>query len=542
MIWIWIGFIAFVLLMLALDLGVFHRKAHVITIKEAVTWSGVWITLGLTFSVFLYFAYENQWLGLGTTIDAVDGQLNDGSTAVEKYLTGYIVEKSLSVDNIFVISMVFSFFAVPPLYQHRVLFWGILGALLLRGAMIALGSRLIAEFHWILYLFAVFLIVTAVKMLFFKTEQTDPNKNIVVRLVRRLFPVTAKFHGQHFIVRSGEAASYETETPGAAVVQDDVLETVRPGTLLLTPLALTLAMVETTDLIFAVDSIPAIFAITGDPFLVFTSNVFAILGLRSLYFALAGMVQKFQYLKVSLALVLLVVGVKMLLAEWLKLALGKHFNLYLLIVVLSILAAGVVASIIAERRQKNHLKAIGDKPKSIAPNRGRISPDEGIMVFNREQPIPSPVTTDLDAVKLAAARSFIWHGALMIFLGLASGFITTFALSSRATFDAHIIALLQGAVLLGLAGAWHLLDASPRMFRVIKYTLLISFYANWLGAQLGDLWTSVRHLYIPEHSEDMPGGMLPWINQTVTILFLISMLILLPIILLLWSSWKKPDK
>ena len=353
MIWIWIAFIALVLLMLALDLGVFNRKAHVVSVREALTWTAVWLTLGMAFAVFVYFAYEAQWFGLGTVVDAVDGLRNDGSSATEKYLTGYIVEKSLSVDNIFVIAMVFGFFAVPPLYQHRVLFWGILGALVLRGAMIAIGAKLIAEFHWILYLFAVFLILTAIKMLLVKTEHTDPNKNVVVRLTRRLFPITARFHGEHFFVRAGASASYESETPGAIAVPDAVVDAAKPGTLLLTPLALALVMVETTDVIFAVDSIPAIFAITSDPFLVFTSNVFAILGLRSLYFALAGMIKKFRYLKVSLALVLLVVGVKMLLAEWLKLALGKHFNLFLLTVILLILAGGVAASVLAERREGN---------------------------------------------------------------------------------------------------------------------------------------------------------------------------------------------
>jgi len=353
--WIWIAFIAFVLLMLALDLGVFHRKAHVVSVKEALAWSAVWLAMGLSFAVFVYFAYDAHWFGLGTTMDAVDGLMNGGATAAEKYLTGYVVEKSLSVDNIFVIAMIFGLFAVPPLYQHRVLFWGILGALLLRGAMIAVGAKLIAEFHWILYLFAVFLILTAIKMLFLKADHTDPSKNIIVRLTRRLFPVTARFHGEHFVVRAGAPASYESEVPGAAALSDEVVDKARPGTLLLTPLALALVMVETTDLIFAVDSIPAIFAITSDPFLVFTSNVFAILGLRSLYFALAGMMNKFRYLKVALALVLLIVGVKMLIAEWLKIALGKHFNLYLLAVILSVLAAGVAASVVAERRRMSRL-------------------------------------------------------------------------------------------------------------------------------------------------------------------------------------------
>jgi len=349
MIWLWIGFIVFVLLMLALDLGVFHRQAHVVTVKEALVWSTVWVSLGLSFAVFVYFAYEGRWLGLGTEIDAADGLVNGGWIAAEKYLTGYVVEKSLSVDNVFVIAMVFGFFAVPAIYQHRVLFWGILGALLLRGIMIAVGAALIAKFHWVLYLFAAFLILTAIKMLFLKTDHTDPNKNLVVRLARRLFPVTSRFHGEHFVVRAGTPASCESETPGAASVPDGAVDKAAPGRLMLTPLALALLMVETTDLIFAVDSIPAIFAITADPFLVFTSNVFAILGLRSLYFALAGMLDKFRYLKVALALVLLVVGLKMLFIEWLKLLLGKHFNFYLLGVVLLILVAGVIASLVASR-------------------------------------------------------------------------------------------------------------------------------------------------------------------------------------------------
>ncbi len=351
MIWVYVAFIAFVLLMLALDLGVFHRNATVTSVKEALAWSAMWIAMGLSFSVLVYFAYDGQWFGLGTVVDAVDGLTNGGALAMEKYLTGYIVEKSLSVDNIFVITMIFGSFAVPPIYQHRVLFWGILGALLMRGAMIGVGAKLIADFHWILYVFAVFLIVTAIKMLLLSTEHTDPNNNIIVRVTRRLFPVTDRFHGEHFVVRAGTPASYESDIPGAPNVPDEAVDRAQPGTLLLTPLALALIMVEATDLIFAVDSIPAIFAITADPFLVFTSNVFAMLGLRALYFALAGMVKKFRYLKVSLALVLLVVGLKMLLAEWLKIALGEHFNLLLLTVILSILAAGVATSILVERRR-----------------------------------------------------------------------------------------------------------------------------------------------------------------------------------------------
>jgi tellurite resistance protein TerC len=263
-----------------------------------------------------------------------------------KYITGYFVEKSLAVDNIFVIAMIFGFFAVPAMYQHRVLFWGIVGALLMRGAMIAVGAQLIQRFTWIIYVFGAFLILTGVKMLVLKAGNADPNKNIVVRLTRRLMPITERFHGQHFFVRAGSAAGREPALPGGALEADLVVEAARPGALLATPLFLALIMVEFTDLIFAVDSIPAIFAITADPFLIFTSNVFAILGLRSLYFALAGMMDKFQYLKVSLALVLMIVGVKMMTHGWLKEMLGPHFNFYLLAVVLGVLLMGVLASLL----------------------------------------------------------------------------------------------------------------------------------------------------------------------------------------------------
>ena len=303
------GFVALVLALLALDLGVFHRKAHVVSVREALGWSAFWIALGLAFAGFIYAGYENHWLGLGLTPDlmtlspqAVEGVgvvYNDGGSAAVKYVTGYLVEKSLAVDNIFVIAMIFGFFAVPPIYQHRVLFWGIVGALVMRGAMIAVGAQLIQRFTWIIYVFGAFLILTGVKMLFLKVDETDPNRNLVVRLTRRLFPITERFHGQHFFVRAGSAASHEAPVPGAAEETDRVVDAARPGVLLATPLFLALVMVEFTDLIFAVDSIPAIFAITADPFLVFTSNVFAILGLRSLYFALAGMIDQFRYLKVA---------------------------------------------------------------------------------------------------------------------------------------------------------------------------------------------------------------------------------------------------
>lgn len=342
----WLIFITFVLFMLALDLGVFHRKSHVIGFKESLGWSAVWIAMGLAFSALVYQAYDHHWWGLGNSVDAVDGLVNNGKLAATKYLTGYVVEKSLSVDNIFVIAMIFGSLAVPARYQHRVLFWGILGALLMRGAMIGIGSALVTNFHWVLYIFGVFLIVTAIKMLVMKEKEEHPENNVVIKWIRKFFPVTREYHGQHFVVKAGGAASLEPAEPGAAVIHDLVVASAPAGKWLITPLMVALLLVEFTDLIFAVDSIPAIFAITADPFLVFTSNVFAILGLRSLYFALAGMIDKFHYLKPALALVLLVVGVKMLAAKWLKGMLGDSFNFMILGLILAILATGVIASLV----------------------------------------------------------------------------------------------------------------------------------------------------------------------------------------------------
>src|SRR3954453_4000648 len=331
---IWIGFLVFFLFMLALDLGVFHRKSHAVGLKEALGWSAVWITLALLFGVFVYFSYEHHWLGIGLTPDATEqtdqfpqGRINDGRSAVAKYLTGYVVEKSLSVDNIFVMVLIFSFFAVPAANQNRVLFWGILGALVLRGAMIGVGAVLIERFHWVLYVFGVFLILTAVKMLVSKGGHGEPGNNLAVRIVRRIFPVTDHFHGEHFLVRAEN------------------------GRRMLTPLALALIVVESTDLVFAVDSIPAVFAITADPFLVFTSNVFAVLGLRSLYFALAHVLQRFKYLKVSLAAILALVGLKMLARHWVDRLPDLAARLWTLVVVAAILIAGAVASVIATRRE-----------------------------------------------------------------------------------------------------------------------------------------------------------------------------------------------
>jgi tellurite resistance protein TerC len=328
MITAWLLFIAFIVVLLVIDLGVFHRTPHAVGFRESLAWSALWLALGLAFSGVVYFGYEHQVWGLGTHVDPVDGAVNSGTAAVEKYLTGYLVEKSLSIDNIFVMSTIFTALAVPALHQHRVLFWGVIGALAMRGVMIMVGARLIKEFHWLLAVFAVFLIATGVKMLWVRETHDDPRKSLFVRLMTRWFPVAADYRGERFLV-------WQPSAGGRSI-------------LALTPLALALVLVEAADLVFAIDSIPAIFAITGDPFLVFTSNVFAMLGLRSLFFALAGIVEKFRYLKPALAVVLLIVGGKMLAAEWLKERLGEHFNLALLLVVAAVIAAGVVASLVAD--------------------------------------------------------------------------------------------------------------------------------------------------------------------------------------------------
>ena len=264
----WALFVLAILFFLALDLGIFHRHAHVVSFREAVGWTAVWVTVSMLFAAGLV-----PLLGQDDAIE---------------FVTGYIIELSLSMDNVFVIALIFSYFKVPEKYQHRVLFWGILGALVMRGLMIGIGAALIARFSWMLYVFGGFLIVTGIKMLFTDEDGVHPERNPVVRLVRRMFPVTANFAGHHFLVRS-------------------------EGKLMLTPLAVVLVMVETTDLIFAIDSIPAIFIVTQKPFIVFTSNVFAILGLRSLYFVLAGAIAYFRFLKVGLAFVLVFIGGKMLL-------------------------------------------------------------------------------------------------------------------------------------------------------------------------------------------------------------------------------------
>jgi len=298
---LWIGFNLFVLAMLALDLGVFHRKAHVVGFKESMTWTVVWVVLALLFNAGIWHF--------------------SGSQKALEFFTGYVIEKSLSVDNVFVFAMLFSYFAVPPIFQHKVLFWGVLGALVMRAAMIALGAALIAKFSWIIYVFGAFLILTGIKMVLKREEEIHPERNPVVRLFKKLMPVTADYRGDRFFV-------------------------VENGLRHATPLFVVLLLVEFSDLIFAVDSIPAIFAVTTDPFIVYTSNVFAILGLRSLYFALAGVMDKFHYLKIGLGVVLSFVGVKMMLAH----SPYKIDTLVSLAVVIGIIALSIVASVMWPRR------------------------------------------------------------------------------------------------------------------------------------------------------------------------------------------------
>ncbi|MBS0191088.1 MAG: TerC family protein [Phycisphaerales bacterium] len=323
-VWAYVGFVGLVVLFLALDLGVFHREAHEVSMREAVTWSVIWLACGLAFSGFVYLAYEKHWLGLGlntamySTAEAIKGGAPlivsgevQGLEGAKQYLVGYVVEKSLAMDNIFVIALIFSFFAVPAKYQHRVLFWGIIGALVMRGGMIFLGAGLILKYQWILIIFGGFLILTALKMALIKGSD-DVSQNIAVRLCRKFFRVTDFYDGQRFFTRRTLKPTYSVDANGR-----EVMDPPPPGSLSLrwaiTPLFLALILVEITDLVFAVDSIPAIFAITPDPFIVFTSNIFAILGLRALYFCLAAMIQKFRFLKPALILILAFVGVKLLL-------------------------------------------------------------------------------------------------------------------------------------------------------------------------------------------------------------------------------------
>lgn len=319
----WIGFLLLIFFLLALDLGIFNKRAHVIKAKEALLWTFFYIILALLFSIFIYFAYKNHWLGIG--LQAY--QCQTGHEAALAYFTGYVIEKSLSLDNIFVMAVIFSYFQVAAIYQHRVLFWGILGALVLRGMMIFIGTALIQKFSWMIMVFGALLIITAVRMLISKDEKFEPEKNLLIRTAKKLYPVTDGYVGAKFFVK-----------------QDNVR--------LITPLFLVLLVIESTDLLFAIDSIPAIFAITSDPYIVFTSNVFAILGLRSLYFALAAMMKKFRYLKISLVFILSYVGFKMILSHYVKIN-----TIFSLAVIVTILIVGVLTSMEAGRKDAKKLRS-----------------------------------------------------------------------------------------------------------------------------------------------------------------------------------------
>jgi tellurite resistance protein TerC len=299
-IWAWIGFNLFVLAMLAVDLGLFNREAHKISVKEATTWTIVWVTLALTFNAGVYYFISRQ--------------------AALEFLTGYLIEKALSVDNIFVFVIIFTYFHVPDKYQHRVLLWGILGALVMRGIMIGAGALLIQRFEWVIYIFGAFLVFTGIKMALQSEHSVSPDKNPILKLIRKFFPVSTVYHGQRFI--ASEPVGDGTKTRKV-----------------ITPLLVVLIVIETTDLIFAVDSIPAIFAVTKDPFIVYTSNIFAILGLRALYFLLAGIIDKFIYLKYGLAMVLAFVGVKMLLSGWIHIGIGVSLGVVALVLAVSIIAS-----------------------------------------------------------------------------------------------------------------------------------------------------------------------------------------------------------
>ncbi len=301
------AFIVFVLGMLAIDLGVFHRRDHVVTVRESLIWTSVWIVLSFAFMAFVYYRYETIAPGRGTP-------------AALEYLAGYLIEKSLSIDNVFVFLLIFSYFNVPARYQHRVLFWGIVGALILRAIFIALGALLIAKFHAIIYLFGAFLVFTGIKMAWAKDKQIHPERNPVLRLFQKMVAVTNDYRGRHFFVREG-------------------------GKWLATPLFVVLLLVEWSDIIFAVDSIPAIFAVTSDPFIVFTANVFAILGLRSLYFSLAGVMRLFHHLHYGLSVILVFVGAKMMLSDFYMIPIGVSLGVIGLII-----SGSVAASLIWPRR------------------------------------------------------------------------------------------------------------------------------------------------------------------------------------------------
>ena len=311
---IWIGFLSLIIIFLALDLGIFHKDPHNISTKEAMGWTILWVSISLAFSGVIYWVYSNGW------IENTNGLSNE--QAVLKYLTGYVIELSLSLDNIFVIAMLFSYFGVAKAYQHKVLFWGILGAIVFRAIMIFVGVVLINKFSWMIFVFGGLLLFSAYRLYFSVDQEFAPEKNPVIKLLKRFFPITKDFEGDRFFVRKRHIRA-------------------------VTPLFITLVVVETTDIVFAIDSIPAILGVTTDPFLVFSSNIFAILGLRSLYFVLASMLDKFKKLKYSLVFILAFVGVKMLLGHYIHLP--EWLSLGMIILALF---SGIIVSLLSTRQKK----------------------------------------------------------------------------------------------------------------------------------------------------------------------------------------------
>ena len=325
----WIIFLLAVLFFLALDLGIFHRQAHIVRFREALAWTTMWFLLAMLFAWVLAPQLIESW----------------GRLQTDEFVTGYILELSLSMDNVFVIALIFAYFRVPQKYQHRVLFWGIFGALVMRGGMIWLGVELVRQFQWMLYVLGAFLILTGIKMVFRREEEVRPEKNLAIRLAQKLFPVSADFDGQRFfttVMTRAELAPAEQFRVG-----NTAIFALGKGRKALTPLALVLIMVETTDLIFAVDSIPAIFGVTRNPYVIFTSNVFAILGLRSLYFVLAGAIRYFRYLSIGLAVVLVFIGVKMLLDDT-AYEISTGVSLW---IIAGIILVSIALSVLAARRE-----------------------------------------------------------------------------------------------------------------------------------------------------------------------------------------------
>ena len=376
---IWVGFVVLILGLLALDLGVFHREPRALSFLEALAWSGFWIALAMAFNGLVYFLYENNWVGGGLAFP----EDIDGRTAALEFLTGYVLEKSLSLDNIFVIAIIFTHFRIPLAYQHRVLFWGLVGALAMRGGMIALGAGLLHRFSWTTYIFGGLVLFTAARLMLVRHDNVDPSRNIFVRFVGRFVPVTEGLRGDRLLVREA-------------------------GRRMATPLFVALVMVEGTDLLFAVDSVPAIFAVTDDTFLVYSSNVFALLGLRSLYFTLAPLLEQFRFMRPTLVLILAFVGFKMLALHTAEVPIAASLT-----IIVGILTAGILASIVVPE----------------APPEPLTSP----VASEREPLMRVTLAIAIRSVVLAVGGTVILFGALLLVLPGVGMVVITAGLSVLAS-------------------------------------------------------------------------------------------------------------